>query len=160
MAVKVSTGSATGSQLPQIAGVEGSAVTADINMTPMIDIMLVLLIIFMIVTPALGGYAVMLPKAVTAEEETDDRVTLGIDLQGRYYIDEQPGAIPPDLLTNVLRDAYSNRPDDYVLYLKADQGVEYAHVLTAIDAARQVGVARIGAITEQQSDPTAETNRR
>ena len=140
-----------GSPLPTIAGVD-SDVTADINVTPMIDVMLVLLIIFMVVTPALAGYTAVLPKARTAAPEKDDRVTLGIDVQGRYYIEDTPyanQAIPPEQLAARLREQYQTRsPDDHVLYLKADQGVGYDKVLTAIDAARQADVSRIGAITE------------
>jgi biopolymer transport protein TolR len=140
-----------GSALPTIAGVNDQDVNSDINVTPMIDVMLVLLIIFMVVTPALGGYAAILPKAVTSAPEKEDRVTLGIDNQGRYYLDESPGQIPLEQLSNVLRQAYSTRPEDHVLYLKADRGVQYSVVLSAIDAARVAGVRRIGAITEIQS---------
>ena len=66
-----------GSPLPSVAGFE-SDVNADINVTPMIDVMLVLLIIFMVVTPALAGYTAILPKAKTAAPEKEKRVTLGI----------------------------------------------------------------------------------
>ncbi len=139
-----------GSPLPTVAGVD-SDVNAEINVTPMIDVMLVLLIIFMVVTPALAGYTAILPKARTAAPEKDDRVTLGIDTQGRYFIEDtpNPGPIPADQLAGRLQQAYQSRsPDDHVLYMKADQGVGYDKVLTAIDAAREAGVSRIGAITE------------
>ncbi len=139
-----------GSPLPTVAGVE-SDVNADINVTPMIDVMLVLLIIFMVVTPALAGYHAVLPKARTAAPEKDDRVTLGIDAQGRFWIENAPtpGPIPDAQLAQRLRDAYSTRSaDDHVLYLKADHAVGYDRVLTAIDAAREAEVSRIGAITE------------
>jgi biopolymer transport protein ExbD len=137
-----------GSTLPTIAGIGEADVNSEINVTPMIDVMLVLLIIFMVITPALAGYTAELPKAYTAAPEKDDRVTLGIDTQGRYHLDEKPGVIAPDQLTAALRTAYATRADDHVLYLKADRGVEYSVVLTAIDAARAAGVRRIGAITE------------
>jgi biopolymer transport protein ExbD len=139
-----------GSPLPTLAGVD-SDVTADINVTPMIDVMLVLLIIFMVVTPALAGYTAVLPKARTAAPEKEDRVTLGIDTKGQYWIEDvpRPGPIPDEQLAGRLREVYQTRsPDDHVLYLKADNAVGYDRVLTAIDAAREAGVARIGAITE------------
>ena len=139
-----------GSPLPSVAGIEAD-VNADINVTPMIDVMLVLLIIFMVVTPALAGYTWTPPKARTAAPEKDDRVTLGIDAQGRFYIEDQPnpGPIPANQLAGRIREAYATRsPDDHVLYLKADQSVGYDKVLTAINAARQAEVSRIGAITE------------
>ena len=136
-----------GSALPRIAGLDND-VTGDINVTPMIDVMLVLLIIFMVITPALAGYTAELPKALTAAPEKEDRVTLGIDSEGRYYLDERPQPVNPAELTERLQAAYSTRPEDHVLYLRADQGVSYAAVLTAIDAARYAGVRRVGAITE------------
>ena len=123
-------------------------VQPDINVTPLVDVVLVLLIIFMVITPALGGYAAVLPKAVTSAPEKEERVTLGIDNQGRYYVDETGRPVAPEQLAQALQNAYSTRPEDHVLYLKADQGIAYSVVLTAIDAARAAGVRRIGAITE------------
>ncbi len=148
MAMKTGGGAGFGgSALPQIAGVD-SAVTSDINVTPMVDVMLVLLIIFMVITPALAGYVADLPDAVTSLPEKDDRVTLGIDVNGRYYLDNRPQPVAPTDLGTFLSSMYSTRPDDHVLYLKADLGVSYSVVLTAVDAARGAGVRRIGFITE------------
>jgi biopolymer transport protein ExbD len=139
-----------GSPIPTVAGMEGSDVTADINVTPMIDVMLVLLIIFMVVTPAMAGYEATLPKARMAAPEKEDRVTLGIDKGGRYFIEGATvvGPIPIEQLTQKLSEAYARRPDDHTLYLKADNAVGYDKVLSAIDAARGAGVRRVGAITE------------
>jgi len=139
-----------GSVLPKIAGVE-SDVNADINVTPMIDVMLVLLIIFMVVTPALA-YEAKLPKAKMSAPEKDDRVTLGVDKNGQYWIEDvpNPGPIPLNQLQRRLQETYNMRgnPEDHTLYLKADNGVQYSTVLDAIDAARNAGVRRIGTITE------------
>ncbi|HEX8316979.1 ExbD/TolR family protein [Longimicrobium sp.] len=141
-------GSFGGSPLPRVAGIT-SEVTSEINVTPMIDVMLVLLIIFMVVTPALG-YEAKLPKAKTAAPEKEERITLGIDNQGKYYIEDvpNPGPIPLAQLEGRLRTEYQKRPEDHILYLKADNGVQYGVVLSAIDAARNAGVRRIGTITE------------
>jgi biopolymer transport protein ExbD len=137
-----------GSPLPTVAGFE-SDVNADINVTPMIDVMLVLLIIFMVVTPALAGYTAILPKAKSSAPEKEKRVTLGIDRAGFYYIEgRQTVKVAPAQLADELKKAYTTRPDDHVLYLKADNQAGYDKVLTAIDAARVAGVRRIGAITE------------
>ena len=133
-----------GSAVPTVAG-GGSDVTADINVTPMIDVMLVLLIIFMVVTPALA-FEAKLPKAKTAAPEKEERVTLGIDKQGKFFVDDKPVA-DAELETR-LREAYAKRPDDHVLYLKADDNSKYSRTLTAITAASNAGVRRIGAITE------------
>ena len=137
-----------GSPVPTVAGFE-SDVNADINVTPMIDVMLVLLIIFMVVTPALAGYTAILPKAKTAAPEKEKRVTLGIDRAGNYYIEgKQTVKVPEAQLAEKLKEAYRTRPDDHVLYMKADNEAGYDRILTAIDAARVAGVRRIGAITE------------
>ncbi len=135
------------SPVPTASGREGSGVKANINVTPMIDVMLVLLIIFMVVTPVLLSKSVNLPSALTAAPEKDDRVTLIIDVQGRYFIGKNREVIPTARLTEALRQEYADRPQDHVLYLKADQSVEYSAVLTAINKARAAGVVRIGAIT-------------
>jgi len=137
-----------GSVLPKVAGVD-SDVNADINVTPMIDVMLVLLIIFMVVTPALAGYTAVLPKARMAAPEKEERVTLGIDRAGKYYIEGKTVMnVPEAQLAEKLKEAYRSRPEDHVLYMKADEQVGYDKILTAIDAARNAGVRRIGAITE------------
>jgi len=138
-------GSFGGSPLPRVAGIT-SEVTSEINVTPMIDVMLVLLIIFMVITPAMAGYVAVLPKAVTSAPEKEERVTLGIDKDGKFYLDEKQ--VPPPQLTSSLQQAYASRPEDHILYLKADHGVQYSVILTAIDAAREAEVAKIGAITE------------
>jgi len=137
-----------GSPLPEVAGFQ-SDVNADINVTPMIDVMLVLLIIFMVVTPALAGYTAILPRAKTAAPEKEKRVTLGIDRAGNYYIEgKQTVKVPEAQLAEKLKAAYATRPDDHILYMKADNDAGYDRILTAIDAARVAGVRRIGAITE------------
>jgi len=147
MASKLGAGASYGgSAVPTVAGMEGGDVNSEINVTPMIDVMLVLLIIFMVITPAMAGYVAVLPKAVTSAPEKEERVTLGIDNQGKYYLDEKQ--VPQAQLVAALQQSYASRPEDHILYLKADHGVQYSVILTAIDAAREAGVAKIGAITE------------
>jgi biopolymer transport protein TolR len=129
--------------------VEQFAVSSEINVTPMIDVMLVLLIIFMVVTP---GLAVgVLPRAKAALPAAEDRVTLGIDREGRFFLDGRKGSevLAPVRLTARLAAEHARRKDDHVLYLKADQATSYANVLTALDAARDAGFRTVGMITEQ-----------
>jgi biopolymer transport protein TolR len=155
MSSKIGAGAAYGgSAIPTVAGMDGQDVNSDINVTPMIDVMLVLLIIFMVITPAMAGYTAVLPKALTSKSEKEDRITLGIDNAGKYYIEKNgpKGAIPADKLEGVLTNMYASKPEDHILYMKADQGVKYAVILSAIDAARKAGVTRIGAITETPKD--------
>ncbi len=141
---------AGGGTLPTVTGMEGRSVTSAINVTPMVDVMLVLLIIFMVITPILAAYEAELPKVeYVVPEPDDDVVTLGIDNLGVYYIAGQP--VAPERLAGELRRIYSERPGDHVLYLRADRRVGYNVVLSGIDAARAAGVRTIGAISEPMS---------
>jgi len=139
-----------------------TAVTADINVTPMIDVMLVLLIIFMIVTPAItAGFQATVPRAdnPTAREEEPGEIRLGIDVNGRFYIDVT-GAdgttytgmrlVPDDELEAQLRALYASRSTDKILFLKADENLEFARIQEAIELARKAGVRVVGTITEQK----------
>ena len=123
------------------------AVAANINVTPMIDVMLVLLIIFMIVTPAItAGFQASIPRAKNpdAREEGEGEVRLGIDkYTGPRYISD---ADLPDQLTRL----YANRTVDKILYLRADEGIEYSRVQQALEIARKAGVRVVGAIAEQE----------
>jgi biopolymer transport protein TolR len=135
-----------GSSIPSVAGVGRGGVTSDINVTPMVDVMLVLLIIFMVITPVLASYEAALPEAQNVVPEPDDDViTLGIDAQGVYHVNG--AAVAPAQLAGVLRSIYAGRPGDHLLFLRADRTVGYDVVLSAIDAARVAGVRTIGAIT-------------
>jgi biopolymer transport protein TolR len=129
--------------------------TAEINVTPMVDVMLVLLIIFMVVTTTLP-FTAQLPAARKALPAREDRVTLGIDVHGQYWIDgvPEPGPIAPQALAGRLRAAYAARgaAGDNMLYLKADHGAPYALVMRAMDSAREVGVRRVAMITEEARD--------
>ncbi|MBI4520463.1 MAG: biopolymer transporter ExbD [Gemmatimonadetes bacterium] len=127
-----------------------SETMADINVTPMVDVMLVLLIIFMVVTPALlTGFQAQLPQAVHLKErpEEDNRVTLGIDLDGRYYLNKV--LIRREDALRLLTAQFEARPEDKVLFFKADKGVRYSEVLTAMRLARDAGARVVAAISEQ-----------
>jgi biopolymer transport protein TolR len=135
-----------GSSIPTLTGMGRGSVTSDINVTPMVDVMLVLLIIFMVITPVLASYEADLPEAQhIVPEPDDDVVTLGIDARGVFHVGAD--AVAPAQLAGVLRSIYAGRPNDHLLYLRADRTVGYDVVLNAIDAARAAGVRTIGAIT-------------
>jgi biopolymer transport protein ExbD len=135
-----------GSTIPSVTGVGRGNVTSDINVTPMVDVMLVLLIIFMVITPVLASYDAVLPEAQhVVPEPDDDVITLGIDPNGVYHL--SGNAISPAQLPVALRSIYAGRPGDHLLFLRADRSVGYDVVLSAIDAARAAGVRTIGAIT-------------
>jgi len=137
------------------AGSARAAVKADINVTPLIDVMLVLLIIFMIVTPIIAaGFQATLPRSENPENrpEGPDEIRLGIDRDGRYYLDTGSGPQPvPDAdLPARLQGLYATRTRDRILFLKADQNLEFSRVQRAIEIARASGVRVVGAITEQK----------
>lgn len=128
----------------------GGGVKAEPNVTPMIDVMLVLLIIFMIVVPALNaGFQATPPKGMNLKahpEEKNDQV-LGIDVAGRYYLNKKQ--IRPEDLPAMLKQIYDARTEDKILYLKADQTLDYGKVLNALDVAAKNGVRVTGMITDQ-----------
>jgi len=139
-----------------------AAVAANINVTPMIDVMLVLLIIFMIVTPAItAGFQATIPRAKNpdSKEESEGEVRLGIDRDGKFYLDVTdprtgkytgPRLISDEDLPAQLTTLYANRTVDKVMYLKADEGIEYGRIQAALEIARKAGVRVVGAIAEQE----------
>ncbi|HVX90022.1 MAG TPA: biopolymer transporter ExbD [Gemmatimonadales bacterium] len=129
-------------------------VNADINVTPMIDVMLVLLIIFMIVTPLIAaGFQATMPKGnhLDKDPEKDDEVILGIDMQGSFFLNGQP--IAREILEPQLTAIYAARTEDKVLYFKADVNVKYAKVQEAVEMARRSGVRVLAAVTEDKGGP-------
>jgi len=138
------------------------AVAANINVTPMIDVMLVLLIIFMIVTPAItAGFQATIPRAKNpdAREEGEGEVRLGIDRDGKFYLDltdprtgkyTGPRYISDEDLPTQLMNLYAARTVDKIMYLKADESIEYSRVQIALEIARKAGVRVVGAIAEQE----------
>jgi len=137
--VAISTGNSAGA----------TSVKSDINVTPMIDVMLVLLIIFMIVTPLIAaGFKATLPKGKNLDPrpEGDNEVILGIDEAGHYFLNGRP--IPDGTLQDQLRTIFNARTEDKILYFKADNKLKYARIQDAVETARQSGVRVMAAITE------------
>ena len=132
------------------AGSSGG-VKASPNVTPMIDVMLVLLIIFMIVIPAINaGFAAEPPKGVNlkARPEDNEEIVLGIDKDGKYYLDKRP--IKNETLFDQLKEKYDKRTVDKILFIKAHNELKYVKVLEALDIAGKAGVRMTGMISEQR----------
>jgi len=127
-------------------------VNADINVTPMIDVMLVLLIIFMIVTPLIAaGFQATLPKGKNLDPspEEEGEIVLGIDRNGKFFLNMKP--VDEAVLEDYLRATYAARTEDKILYFKADNNLKYGRVQDAVEMARRAGVRVMAAITEPQS---------
>jgi len=128
-----------------------SNIKAEPNVTPMIDVMLVLLIIFMLVVPAISaGFQAIPPQGQNLKphpEEERDQV-LGIDANGQYFLNKSP--IPNAELGQRLLAIYDNREEDKLLYIKAHKDLAYGKVLDALDIAAHNKVAVTGMITDQQ----------
>jgi len=120
---------------------------ADINVTPLVDVMLVLLIIFMITTPLFErGIDVNLPQTTTNNISGAERVILTIAKDKNYvYFNSQP--VNRNLMKNYLQQIFKSRPDKTV-YLFADRSVPYGDVLTVMDEVKQAGIETVGLATE------------
>ena len=128
----------------------------EINVTPMIDVLLVLLIIFMVVTPALlAGFNAQPPQGQNLkdhpEDEENDQV-LGIDADGNYYLNKKP--ISKTAIEAEIKRIYTNR-DDHVMYLKADRNLAYEKVVDATDMAAKNGVTVVAMISDQKPGTTS-----
>ena len=127
-----------------VGGSQGGTMN-DINMTPMIDVLLVLLVIFMIMQPMLQrSIDIQLP--VEKDEPTAPTVppiVLEMFPGNQYLLNKSP--VPASQLQARLLEVYSNRPDR-VLFVKADGAVKYGEVITVMDYARGAGVEVLGAV--------------
>jgi biopolymer transport protein ExbD/biopolymer transport protein TolR len=125
---------------------------ADINVTPMVDVMLVLLIIFMVVTPMLQkGISVDMPKVNNPEQMPDadkeDALLVSIMRNGDVFFGTDK--ITPDNLTTKVKDRLANRVDKRV-YVKADSRAHFGNVVQVVDAVRAAGVDDLGLLTDQR----------
>jgi biopolymer transport protein TolR len=122
-------------------------VMADINVTPLVDVMLVLLIIFMVTAPMLTqGVDVNLPKAsAKAMRSDEERLVLTVDANSRIFIGKQP--VEFNRLSPVLQQIVSQRTDRQV-YFRADRSVPYGFVVKVIAEVRNSGIEKLGMVTE------------
>ena len=135
-------------------GLGRSNVNADINVTPMADIMLVLLIIFMITTPLLQtGVTVNLRKAKNPldapEADSKDAIVVALTREGRIYLQKTP--ISEDELIKYVTDRLTGEINK-TMFLKADQSVSYGRVVQIVNQCRKAGVERIGLMAEKEKE--------
>jgi biopolymer transport protein TolR len=119
---------------------------ADINVTPFVDVVLVLLIIFLITAPMmLGGIDVRVPKTETRNIRPEERLVLTVTKDRGVFLDNQP--ISLDRLSRVLSGMVKRNPKAAV-FLKADETVAYGAVMKIMDVIKKAGVDRVGMVTE------------
>jgi biopolymer transport protein TolR len=119
---------------------------AEINIIPLVDVVLVLLLIFMLTAPMMyRGIDVNLPKAASKPTAVEERMVLTVTKDRALYLNERPVALAT--LEGQLRDAFKSRTDK-TLYLKADAGLAYGAVIEAMDRVRRAGIERLGMVTE------------
>jgi len=123
------------------------AVMADINVTPLVDVMLVLLVIFMVTAPMMQqGVQVNLPKADTrAMTPAEESVVVSVDKSGKVFIDKDE--VPAGELRKRLSAMFVTRAKKEV-FLKADAGVPYGEVVRTMADIKGAGIERLGMVTE------------
>ena len=126
---------------------DNRGIMAEINVTPLVDVMLVLLVIFMVTAPMMQqGVQVNLPKANTkAMTPQDEVVVVSVDKSGKVFINKDE--IPASDLRNRLTAMFASREKKEVL-LKADAGVPYGEVVRAMADIKGAGIERLGMVTE------------
>ncbi|MGD1156213.1 MAG: biopolymer transporter ExbD [Terriglobia bacterium] len=130
---------------------------SDINVTPMVDVMLVLLIIFMVITPMLQkGVSVDLARVQNprsmADADKEDAVVLAVSRDGKIYLGSTP--IQIDQITTTVKERLANKLDKTV-YVKSDARTRYGDVVTVVDNVRAAGVDALGLLTERVERRTA-----
>ena len=119
---------------------------ADINVTPLVDVVLVLLIIFMITAPVLqSGIEVAVPKTKTVKEITEERLVISIDKQQRVYLGNDAVNINEigDKLRQKIRD-----PQNQYIFVRADENVPFGAFATVMDAVKSSGITNVSIVTQ------------
>ncbi len=135
------------------AGNQGAGdVKSDINVTPLVDVCLVLLIIFMVVTPMLQkGVNISLPSAAAAEKKPDsaNTLTVAITKDNRLYIEKDP--VSKELLLSAMQEIHDRSPEK-IVYVKADKFLKYGDVKEVMMTINEAGFERVGLLTEPKSE--------
>jgi biopolymer transport protein ExbD/biopolymer transport protein TolR len=135
-----------------------AGVTSDINVTPMVDVMLVLLIIFMVITPMLQkGVSVNLAKTDNPtkmpEADKEDSLIVAVMRDGKIYFNSD--VVSAEQLTDKVKDKLANKADKRI-FVKADAGAKYGDVVAVVDDVRSAGVDQLGLLTEERKQGSLE----
>ncbi len=138
----------------------GGGLQSEINVTPMVDVMLVLLIIFMVVTPFLQkDVSVAIPRDTQNAEEDlvinrEDSVIISIPKDGDYYLGKKQVNLE-DLKTQVEKALQNKKEEDKVVYIKSGVEVSYGEVVKVINAVREKGIDKIGLVADKKKGAVA-----
>jgi biopolymer transport protein TolR len=128
---------------------------SDINVTPLVDVMLVLLIIMMLIAPLLQqGVAVTMPEAANTGEkpDTQDQTVVAIDSRGQFYVNALP--VSADSLVGQVQKVLEDKKEK-IVYLKGDKDAKYSAIMDVMDAFRKAQIENIALITEKKNQPGA-----
>ena len=131
---------------------------SDINVTPLVDVMLVLLIIMMLIAPMLqSGIAVTMPSAANTTEkpDTQDQTVVAIDATGEFYVNNLH--VRKDDLVPRVQTALEDKKEK-VVYLKGDKDAKYSAIMDVMDAFRKAQIENIALITEPKKNPNDTTS--
>jgi biopolymer transport protein TolR len=141
MAIKVDAAETGGDSGYKIAGT-----LAEINIIPLVDVTLVLLLIFMLTAPLMyRGIDVNLPKTQGKPTAVEERLVLTLTKDQAIFLNDKPVQLAS--LEQYLRDQFKNRQDK-TLYLRADQALQYGFVVETMDRVRRSGIEKLGMVTE------------
>jgi len=133
-----------------INGTQGRRFMSEINVVPLVDVVLVLLVIFMVTAPLLyRGLDIDLPRTATNTIAPEERVVLTVTKQREVFLDKEKVSL--DRLLGAL-DRLKERSPQVTLYLRADRQVPYGDVVQVMDSVKQAGIERLGMVTEPASD--------
>ncbi|MGD0681138.1 MAG: biopolymer transporter ExbD [Terracidiphilus sp.] len=132
---------------------EGAKVNSNINVTPMVDVMLVLLIIFMVITPMLQNKVVIdmvevVNPVAMPDADKEDAIVVAITRSGDVFLGQNKTSI--DVLGGQVREKMVDNPGNKTIFIRADARAEYRAVEDAIDAVRTAGVEDVGLLTQKR----------
>ena len=120
---------------------------AEINITPLVDVVLVLLLIFMLTAPVLqSGVEVAIPKTRTVNQLTEERMVVTIDRQQNVFLQDKP--VNVNQLPTLLRTTGKGDPSKRIIYLRADERVPFGAFASVMDAVKQAGITNISIVTQ------------
>src|SRR5258705_3882669 len=147
-----------GVSLPGRGGGRFGPSLSDINVTPLVDVVLVLLIIFRVTAPMMTrGIDVRLPRTESGADATEQRLVVTVDTDNTVYLNERPVNLA--LLTDRLKTEMKRTGLDFV-FLRADQDVPYGRVMLVMDQIKKAGADRVGMVTQSTRAPETRSKKK